>query len=173
MYKYIFTVLTVIIFGSCAFYGCTEPPIPAISPPSPSFSNAGAAGGVRQPEKAVEFLSDYDSARETAKKENKPLLLFFYTPKCVYSRQMLNETFRNKEVLDFAKQFICLQIDESRSRELCEELDVNATPTIQFMTPDGTLLQRLTAKKTADQLLLQMHVAIQSLATSEKMRNRN
>ena len=112
----------------------------------------------------IEFHEDFNQARNVAVEEKKPMLLFFYSPNCVFSRQMLKETLCDEEITKLSRQFICVKINESRQREICEEYDVQGTPTIQFMNPQGILLQRLTAKRSPNQLLLQMQITIESLA---------
>lgn len=165
-----FAVFPLLVFLLCAHTGCQESHLSAKSP-GPSREEVYQEKVATT--KTVEFYADYKLGREVAKEENKPVLLFFYTPFCDYSQKMMKETFSNEEVLKLSQEFICIKIDESRERKLCEELDVKGTPTIQFMTPRGTLLQRLIAQKSPNQLLVQMQVAIQSLASSGKVRARN
>ncbi len=117
----------------------------------------------------IHFYDDLQEAQAVAQQEKKPLMLFFYAPNCIFSQQMLKETFRDDEVAKLSEQFICVSIDESRQRKMREEYDVKGTPTIQFMNPQGILLQRMTAKQNPRQLLLQMQITIESLAVRDRL----
>lgn len=167
MYNPKWFLLFMFVFTMSMIAGCDNAAKTG-TPPVGSTISSQSTGLKSVPFKAgVAFFTDYESGRKSAREKNKPVLLFFYTPQCVYSRQMLDETFRNRDVLKLSEQFVCIQIDESQQRQLCEEFDVNATPTVQFMTSDGVLLQRLTAKKRPEQVLHQMNIAIQSVASSQ------
>jgi len=154
-----FTIF-LLIFSLCALSGCIQ-----------TFGTVALPPESVEGEEATVFYDDFDEARTVAGQEKKPMLLFFYSPNCVFSQQMLKETFSDDEVTKLASQFVCVKIDESRQRKMCEEYDVKGTPTIQFMNPQGkVLLQRLTAKKSPNELLLQMQLAIESLAARGQQR---
>lgn len=169
-----------LLVGLCATVGCGETPISASSRHSVGKKSAGKkvekAPPSKTPEPAPEvaFLQDYKTGREIAKEKNKPILLFFYLPDCVHSQKMLNETFRNEEVLSLSERFVCIKIDVTQEKKLCKDLEVNSIPMVQFMTSQGTLLQRLAGKtpNQPNQLLVQMQVAIQSAAVNAKPRTR-
>ena len=155
--------ILILILSLCSLSGCiqsygtvVEPQVVEGTDSNPLVSGWDQCG--------ITFYNDFKTAQEAALKENKPMMLFFYAPNCIFSRQMLKETLHDQDVVKLSQQFICVRIDESRERKMCEEYDVKGTPTVQFMNPQGILLQRLTAKKSANQLILQMQVAIESLA---------
>lgn len=120
----------------------------------------------------IEFHEDYALACEKARKEGKPIMLFFYLPNCVFCQQMQQETFTDEDVIRLSQQFVCIKVHFSREEKLRAEYDVSGTPTIQFMNSQGILLQRISAKKSPNQLLVQMQVAIESLAARSKNANR-
>ena len=153
-----------LILGLCALPGCIRTFGTAPEPPeATSELLEGKQSGVA-------FYDNFHEAKSIASQEKKPMILFFYSPNCVFSRQMMQETFCDENVVKLSQQFICVKIDESRQRKMCEEYDVKGTPTIQFVNPQGILLQRLTAKKNTSQILLQMQIAIESLAAREQNR---
>jgi len=153
-----------LILGLCALPGCIQTFGTVVEPPEA----ASEAFEGKQP--GVAFYDDFSEARSIAVQEKKPMILFFYSPNCVFSRQMMQETFCDENVVRLSQEFVCVKIDESRQRKMCEEYDVKGTPTIQFMNPQGILLQRLKAKKTSNEILLQMQIAIESLAARERNR---
>ena len=114
----------------------------------------------------VSFLTDYDLAVGKAEKENKPAMLFFMSKTCKHSANMLNGAFANPQVEKLAKQFVCVQIDmnDPNNDEVCDEFDVVASPTVQFVSSDGVPLQRVAAEQTGEQLATQMQAALTSVA---------
>ena len=151
-----------VILGLCALPGCIQTFGTMVEP------SQAASEGAEGEHHGVAFYDDFTEARAVAVQEKKPMILFFYSPNCVFSQRMLKETFHDENVVKLSQQFVCVKIDESRQRKMCEEYDVKGTPTIQFMNPQGILLQRLTAKKTSGEILLQMQIAIESLASRER-----
>lgn len=114
----------------------------------------------------VEFSTDYDEATRRAEAENKPLLLFFTAQNCPHSQAMLDGAFSNQEIARLSRKFVCVEIDvnDEDGEKICEEFGVNASPTIQFATSRGVLLQRLTRNQPAALLERQMEAALTSVA---------
>lgn len=114
----------------------------------------------------VEFSTDYDEATRRAERENKPILLFFMTPNCQYSRAMLDGAFSDERIARLSREFVCVEIDvnSASGEKICDELNVFATPTIQFATSRGVPLQRLTRNQTVERLANQMQAALTSIA---------
>lgn len=114
----------------------------------------------------VEFVVDFNEAMRRAETENKPVLLFFMAQNCPYSRAMLEGAFRDKEIARLSRKFVCVQIDvnDANGEKICDEFGVNASPTIQFTTSRGVLLQRLTRNQPTELLERQMEAALTSIA---------
>ncbi len=114
----------------------------------------------------VVFLTDYDLAVDKAEKENKPAMLFFMSKTCRHSLNMLEGAFLNPKVEILAKQFACVQIDmnDPKNEELCDKFNVVSSPTVQFLSSDGSPLQRVAAEQTGEQLATQMQAALTSVA---------
>ncbi|MDR3111039.1 MAG: thioredoxin family protein [Planctomycetaceae bacterium] len=109
----------------------------------------------------VTFHDDYKSARRIARETSKPLMLFFTTSDCVFSEKMVEGTFRDPDVVEISDRFTCVKIYAETNEDLCKEFRIKGYPTIQFMSPQGVLLKRLSGSQTAAQLTTQMTGAIQ------------
>lgn len=77
---------------------------------------------------------------------------------------MQDTTFSDAEVRRLSDRFVCVSIDGATDTELCEFYAVKNFPTTLILNAQGTELQRLSGKQTPAELVLQMHVAIQSTA---------
>ena len=136
----------------------------------PRFSSdalvANVANDLEVERETVEFSTDFDEATLRAETENKPLLLFFTAQNCPHSRAMLEGAFADAKIARLSRQFVCVEIDvnDENGEKICEEFGVNASPTIQFATSRGVLLQRLTRNQPASLLERQMEAALTSVA---------
>ena len=128
--------------------------------------HANVTTNVEESNERVDFLFDYDEALTKARRENKPVLVFFMADNCRYSRQMLAHAFVDPDVERFSKSFVCLEIDvnEPSNDRICDAFGVVANPTVQFVTSYGVPLQRVTKLQSGADLLGQMQIALTSIA---------
>ncbi|MDR2171661.1 MAG: thioredoxin family protein [Planctomycetaceae bacterium] len=132
---------------------------------------SGVGGNVVSESEVVEFLGDFNEARERAFTERKPLIIFF-TLAGNESCKRSFELFRNQEIKKLTKYFICATVDGIAAPQTCEKYRVNGFPTVLILDGAGKEIQRLTGKETKEQLSIQMHIAIQ-LSTTNTTNNKN
>jgi thioredoxin-related protein len=113
------------------------------------------------------FHENLNEGLTIARKLDKPVLLLFTDPNCVYSRQMLESTFQNEEVQSLANRFVCVQVDSCNASPICEQFHVEAFPTIQFLSSNGIPLQRLKGNQMPEQLTEEMRLALQRIAMKQ------
>jgi hypothetical protein len=129
-----------------ALGGCSDMPIPA---------------SIRAQQPQIQFRTDYEQARQEARRASKPLMVVIKTKWCPFSREMLRETFTHREVVDASGSFVCVLVDAEEQAELCGRLNVKAVyPTTQFIGANGTVLARLEGSRTPRELLGEMHSAL-------------
>ncbi len=98
------------------------------------------AGGRDTPFRDLTF----DQALESARKENKVVLVDFYTTWCPPCRQMDAQTWPQERIRDWvAKNAVAIRIDADREKELAKRYSVKAYPSMVFMRPDGSERDRL------------------------------
>lgn len=94
----------------------------------------------------IHFLDEgWSKALELAQKEEKIIFLDAYTVWCGPCQTMKKKVFPNKEVGDFYnKHFINIQIDMEQGEgiELAQKYDVQAFPSLIFVSPTGVLLHK-------------------------------
>jgi thioredoxin-related protein len=87
------------------------------------------------------FALDYDNALRTAKNENKPLLLYFYSNTCYYCNVMDKDTLADNGVsATLRHDFVFLRIDVDRSKDLARLYRITGTPSSWFLEPSGKRL---------------------------------
>ncbi len=90
------------------------------------------------------FSQDYDSALKTAKKENKPLLLYFFSKSCYYCTLMDSKTLADKEITAVLKKdFIFLRVDVDKSDDLSRLYRISGTPSSWFIESSGKPLGQI------------------------------
>lgn len=81
---------------------------------------------------------DYETGLKAAKKENKPLLLYFYEASCGFCTLMDKETLSDREISTMlAKDFIFVRVDARKSRDLTKQYRIQGTPSSWFVESTG------------------------------------
>jgi thiol:disulfide interchange protein len=127
-------------------------------PSASHFASDGVARG------RLAFIDGFDQGYQTARTQQKPMLLFFTASWCKYCHQMADETFVQNAVVELAQNFVCVLVDADAEPEVCRQFEVRGFPTIQFVSPQGVRLNRLTGKQPAQQLIAQMQAALHAIA---------
>ncbi|MCS7304978.1 MAG: thioredoxin family protein [Thermoguttaceae bacterium] len=113
----------------------------------------------------VSFLTDYAEAVELARQWEKPLLVLFTASWCPFSRQMLQESFRDPQITRLSKQFICIQVDIEQNPSLAQKHQVRVLPAVQILSSRGVIVCRLNGYLSAKQLTDSLQQSIQLLAS--------
>jgi thioredoxin-related protein len=84
------------------------------------------------------FAMDYNEALKIAKKDNKPVLLYFFNNSCYYCTLMDKNTLDDKEVKSIlTKDFVFLRVNTEKSRDLAMLYSISGTPTSWFLDSAG------------------------------------
>lgn len=112
----------------------------------------------------IQFVEGFRRGYEQASRDGKPMLLFFTARWCEYCHQMADEAFVQEQVVSLSERFVCILIDADREPDVCRQFQVRGYPTVQFLSPWGTPLNRVVGKKPGHQLVIEMNAALQALA---------
>lgn len=153
----------VVVLLAGTLLGCEQAVTEVASKPQP-------AAAVQPPEATkvarghIQFVEGFRQGYEQASREGKPMLLFFTARWCEYCHQMADEAFVQEQVVSLSERFVCVLIDADREPEVCRQFQVRGYPTVQFLSPWGTPLNRVVGKKPGHQLVIEMNAALQALA---------
>jgi thiol:disulfide interchange protein len=143
--------------------GCDSAPLVLDDPAAqPSGPETDAIPKVARGQ--IEFVDGYREGYEQAMREGKPMLVFFTARWCHYCHQMAREAFVQEQVVSLSQRFVCILVDADREPDICRQFQVRGYPTIQFLSPAGTPLNRIVGKKPGHQVVVEMHAALQALA---------
>ncbi|NTW44821.1 MAG: thioredoxin fold domain-containing protein, partial [Anaerolineaceae bacterium] len=84
------------------------------------------------------YADDWDSALKRAKKEDKPVVLYFFTPYCSYCQAMDKEVLAEKDVSAILKKnAVYLRVDVEKREDLARFYGVRGYPTTTLLEPNG------------------------------------
>lgn len=112
----------------------------------------------------LHFVNDAEAGRRLSQELGKPCLLFFTADWCTYCRQMEETAFTDSSVGELSGNFVCVLVDADRSAKVCQDYSVTGYPTIQFVSADGRVLNRLVGRQSAPDLAAGMRAALKRFA---------
>ena len=112
----------------------------------------------------LHFVNNYDQGLALSQQSGKPVLLFFTAEWCHYCRQMADEAFCDDHVVSLSEKFVCVLVDADSSRDLCRQFQVEPISTIQFVSPQGVVLNCIQGKVAGHVVAIGMQTALQTVA---------
>ena len=78
------------------------------------------------------------SQRDSARTLGRPILLFFYTQRSVWCRDLVARCFENSEIARaIARYTLPIWVDADQRPDLFERFGLGGVPSLAFLTPDG------------------------------------
>ena len=112
----------------------------------------------------LRFSQDVQQGLAEAGTTGKPLLLFFTAEWCHFCHQMAGEAFTDPQVVGLSERFVCVLINADNQPGICQQFHVSAYPTVQFISPQGILLNRIEGNRPGHQVMMAMQTALQTSA---------
>lgn len=163
-----------VALGCALLAGCGEPPASPPTSVQPEPSAAMPVAPVAAPQTSpqivrgqLRFIEGYRGGAKVAAAQRKPMLLFFTASWCGYCHQLAADAFTDASVVSLSEQFVCVLVDADREPEVCQEFQITGYPTIQFVSSRGQPLNRMVGKRPGQELVRQMHAALQGLARAD------
>ncbi|MCS6776484.1 MAG: thioredoxin fold domain-containing protein [Chloroherpetonaceae bacterium] len=123
----------------------------ALIPMGLSKASGEQKGTVTRTHGAIPWQKDFEQARKIAAKQNKLLMVDFYAEWCGACKMMLQTTYRDRQVVrrasDFVPLLVNVDVDEKqakkrKTRSLSEQYQVEGIPTVIFMDARGRVIAR-------------------------------
>lgn len=119
----------------------------------------------------VNYSRDYNSALETAKKENKMIMLLVVADYCPWCKKFEKKTLQNKSVSSqVSKDFVPVVIDNKRDKGLYpEEYNTSLIPSVFFIDPSsGKRIHKTVAYMKKKEYISNMNKALMLFKEGEK-----
>ena len=113
---------------------------------------------------AANFASDIDKTFASAKKENKPLLIYFYGIWCPPCNELKETVYESTGFLNKSKSFKLLQVDvdAKNSWKVKSRYKVGGYPTVVFADPKGAEIYRIVGYRTPNEFIRVMDLVLNS-----------
>lgn len=116
----------------------------------------------RADENAVQWLTSFDTALETAREKNLPVMIDFYTDWCGWCKKLDADTYVDKQVISASGDFVSVKINADVERPVAMKYKVTAFPTILFIDPTGNEIHRVVGYRPPQGFLSEMNTALQA-----------
>jgi thioredoxin-related protein len=97
---------------------------------------------------AINWIVGKDAAYalDIASKANvqKPVLLEFTSPACIWCARMDRYTFSDREVVDLGRKFVCARLPYAKGSDDTTKYRIEGTPTYVLLSKDGAEIARQT-----------------------------
>jgi thiol-disulfide isomerase/thioredoxin len=131
---------------------------------SPEVPISAASGSTELPHGRLPFITGFETGLAAARQQGKPMLVFFTAEWCHYCHAMAVDALSQEAVVRIADRFVCVLVDADAEPEVCRQFRVRAYPTLQFLSPTGVPLNRMTGKQPGQQVVMEMQAALQAVA---------
>lgn len=109
----------------------------------------------------IEWSFALQEALSLGEKENKPIMLFFYSDNCGWCQVMNRTTYANQEVIELSKKFIPIIIDCDRDRRTPTKYGIYGLPAILFIDSEGNVIHSVSGYRGARDFILEMEKALE------------
>jgi len=119
--------------------------------PRPSRSQPLLGAGIAAADRAapqIEYVGGYDTGRQRAAADERPLLLVCTAGWCRFSADLTQRTLRDPRLVAISRRAICVLLDADRDAEVCRALEVRAFPTLLVLDPLGAERLRVTGRSS-------------------------
>ncbi|MCX7765097.1 MAG: thioredoxin family protein, partial [Candidatus Sumerlaeia bacterium] len=102
----------------------------------------------------VNWQTDLQQTLALAKSQQKPALLYFYTPFAEDCKRFEQETLSNPQVVNLLNQnFICLRVNAQQDQKVMMQYGLYRVPTVVVLEPSGREVMRLITYYPPDKLI--------------------
>jgi len=116
----------------------------------------------------IAWTASLAKARKTAQQQNRPILLDLYAEWCGPCKEMLRTTYKDRQVVERAKQFVPVLIDVDKQPELAAKYGVNALPTVIFLNAKGQLIRKEVGYHDTDEFLKLTDEVLKQVSAGKK-----
>jgi thiol:disulfide interchange protein len=117
----------------------------------------------------IAWTASLTRARKMAQQQNKPILIDLYADWCGPCKEMLRTTYKDKQVVTRAKQFVPVLINVDKQPEVGEKYGVTALPTVVFLNARGEVLRKEIGFHNTDEFLKLTDEVLKQTSASKKV----
>jgi len=108
----------------------------------------------------IKWGNSLSEGLNTAKSQNKPVMVDFYTDWCGWCKKLDKDTYSSPKVQGLADKFVCVKVNGDTDRANTSKYGVNGFPTIVFLDSAGKEIDRNVGYAGPDEMAQKMQKLI-------------
>lgn len=108
----------------------------------------------------IKWYTSFENGLMMAKKQNKPIMIDFYTTWCHWCKQLDKITYTNQEVIELSKGFISIKVDCEENPQIQSKFGITGFPTIIFINTAGKISNIVRGYREPDLFALEIKKAL-------------
>ena len=112
----------------------------------------------------ITWSDDYKAGLSQGKEEHKPVLLVLYASWCQWSKKYFDETLADPRIRAMAERFVWVKIDSDLNKDYKTMYQQDGFPFTVLLSPDGTVLKKLSGFNDAARLADEIHCITHGVA---------
>ena len=102
----------------------------------------------------IPWSTDIEESLQRAAANGQPVLMEFTADWCVFCKKMEKNTFTNADVAQrISRNFVAVKVDADQNKDLVKELGIKGLPAILIVSPDLTVIERISGFQTPEALI--------------------
>ena len=110
----------------------------------------------------VTWLTSYEEAMTSAKKNKQPIMIDFYADWCGWCKRLDSDTYVHEDVVTLAQGFVSLKIDADVEKAISSKYKVVGLPTILFIDANGNEIHRVVGYRPPEDFVKEMNSALEA-----------
>jgi|GEM_PF-4229601 len=121
-------------------------------------------------EAGITWLTGFVEAGESAKKQGKMIMVYFFGAKNQKSKEFEQQILSDPDVRRFSKDFVCVKIDGDENKKAMEKYSVTGYPTILFLDSVAEEINRISGFIRTGEALTHRMKALLSAHSKKKQK---
>ena len=92
---------------------------------------------------SISWVNTLAEGLALAQSSKKPVMADFYAVWCGWCKKLDKDVYTDPEVAALSKQFVCVKVDTDKYGQESSKYGVQGLPTIIFMNPDGSVIDKV------------------------------
>ena len=114
----------------------------------------------------IPWSTNIEESLHRAAANGQPVLMEFTADWCVFCKKMEKNTFPNPQVTHvISSNFVAVRVDADQNKSLVKDLGIKGLPAILIVSPDLTVLKRISGFQTPEALVKQLDEVVSNRPT--------